>query len=309
MDIRPLTHADLAQWSELLAAAFQRPQAEMCALLGWMLTGYRLTAYGAWDSDRLAAQYSCIYTSLYVPGGFQHTLAGMSVNMATHPDYRGRGLIKQVSQPVYETLAAEGVAAGVGFSNAEGVQVDRHSKGYGYRVVGRLVPYAALVPPRRQRTHTLQLSDTFCDHTQGFSWNRERICFSASACTVIQRFAHHPFRQYRFGIWEDSGQLCGVVVDRRVRGGVSLIAAHCTVEYSLRELLHRWLSSLEGERFVHLLASPNSSVRAALHAITPCIPLPYSRHPYYLTAKALQADTSPAFFDFARWDCIGGDIL
>jgi len=36
---------------------------------------------------------------------------------------------------------------------------------------------------------------------------------------------------------------------------------------------------------------------------------PISRSPYYLTVKPLCDDTPAALFDFAAWDCMGGDIL
>jgi hypothetical protein len=39
------------------------------------------------------------------------------------------------------------------------------------------------------------------------------------------------------------------------------------------------------------------------------LPVPYSRSPYYLTAKPLTADLPAGFMDFRHWDCVGGDIL
>jgi hypothetical protein len=308
VDIRPLTHEDCPQWSALLAAAFQRPQTEMGALLGWMHAGYRMVAYGAWNGDTLAAQYSCMIVSLRIPDVWQPVRVGMSVNMATHPDYRGQGLIKQVSRPVYDTLAAEGVSAGVGFSNAAGVKVDRHSKGYGYRVVGQLTPYIAPIPLGRKKP-MLQLADEFCVEDSGLTASDEHISFANNSCSIVHRFTHHPFRRYKFGIWYEKNRLAGVVVYRPLRGGVSLMAAYTARDYPLTELLSRWMNSLQGAYFLHFAASPNASMLNALKKLTMCVPLPYSRHPYYLTAKPLQENTSHGLFDFAQWDCVGGDIL
>ncbi|MEZ4646792.1 MAG: GNAT family N-acetyltransferase [Chloroflexota bacterium] len=80
-----------------------------------MQQGDGLLAWGAWDGARLAAQYSCLLTSLRLPGTEEPARVGMSINMAVHPDYRGQGLIKQVSQPV---LCGAG---GVGWRGWRGV--------------------------------------------------------------------------------------------------------------------------------------------------------------------------------------------
>src|SRR5690349_13675851 len=138
MNIMPLSPEHHPACADLLAASFGRTSAEMSQLLRYLYAGYSVIAWGAWDGDRLVAQYSCLLTSLNVPGMDVPMLVGMSVNMAVHPDYQGRGLIKQIAQPVYQAVGEQGGMAGVGFSNAAGVKVDRRSKGYGYQVIGQM---------------------------------------------------------------------------------------------------------------------------------------------------------------------------
>jgi hypothetical protein len=58
-----------------------------------------------------------------------------------------------------------------------------------------------------------------------------------------------------------------------------------------------------------MLTTPASSLLRALKKTAVSIRLPYSRTPYYLTAKPLCAHTPTSLFDMARWDCIGGDVL
>src|SRR5688572_13913071 len=105
MRIALLTLDDIHPWAKLLAASFGRQTDEMEQLLTYFYAGHSLIAYGAWDGKRLAAQYCCPMMSLHVPGIASSLQAGMSVNMTTHPDYRGRGLIKQLATPTYEAVA------------------------------------------------------------------------------------------------------------------------------------------------------------------------------------------------------------
>lgn len=323
MEIRPLTLADSPDWAALLAAAFDRSPSDMARLLAWLHLCYPMIAYGVWAGDVLAAQYSCLVHQVRLPRRLSASqpqesndilLVGMSVNMATHPAHRGRGLIKHASRPVYDALLRMGAAAGVGFSNAEGVQVDRKSKGYGYRVVGRLTPTIALLhPSARRRASPLTLSDQWdqtADHLPISA--PDRLHFIHTPEMLRHRFAGHPFRTYQFGVWHEDGQARGIVVFRLTRllglPGASLLAA---AGDDLPQLLRHWSVTLahKGVRVVHLLSTPHAQLRSALGQIAVCLPQPISRNPYYLTAKPLSDHTAEALFTLDHWDCVGGDVL
>jgi hypothetical protein len=312
MEFAALTPADCDAWASLLAVSFERTTADMEGLLGWLIQGWPLVAWGAWDGDRLAAQYSCRIVHVCAPGYDVPMPVGMSINMAVHPDYRGQGLIKHVARPVYETIAEQGGIAGVGFSNAEGVKVDLKSKSYGYRVVGKLS--SALVWLSRPRGITaLTLTDDWPNDLPDFApAPSNQIRFVVNGDSLRHRFAHHPFRRYHFGVWREGADTRGLVVYRPVQygpvRGAALLAVYGEDE---PELLRRWTAALhrEGRHFVHVLTTPGASVRAILPTLGRVIQLPYSRTPYYLTAKPLEAIFTKPLFDFSQWDCIGGDIL
>ncbi|MDZ4767184.1 MAG: hypothetical protein SGI73_21795 [Chloroflexota bacterium] len=232
--------------------------------------------------------------------------------MAVHPDFRGRGLIKHVAHPVYEMVKARGGVAGVGFSNAAGVRADRRSRTYGYQVVGRMVSSGAWLSDVR-RAPLLELSDTLdvslC--ADGFS-APGGIHFEQTPLSLYHRYRCHPFRRYRFGIWREGEQVCGVVVYRPVaRFGIRAMALLGAHSVDLPELLRRWAATIRraGVSFAHLLTSPDAPMRAALARIEPCIALPRSRTPFYLTVKPLTDAFPLELMDFARWDCMGGDVL
>ncbi|MBI5564543.1 MAG: GNAT family N-acetyltransferase [Chloroflexi bacterium] len=311
MQLRALTLDDCEPWAELLSLAFDRSGSEMVQLLHWMNTGHDLIAWGAWDGSRLVAQYCSMLTALLLPHAASLACVGLSVNLAVHPEYRGRGLVKQVARPVYAALAELGGVAGVGFSNAAGVQVDRHSTGYGYRVVGQLRPRLIWLRPTAAEPLTLtdrwpaapvQINLPVDDH----------IRFATSEALIQHRFTHHPFRRYCFGVHSVEREVRGLVVYRPIRvgpfAGVSLLGAYAA---DVSGLLKRWASALRanGIYFVHALITPASTLRSALRAIGVDVVLPYTRSPYYLTVKPLTARTPDELLNFARWDCAGGDIL
>lgn len=78
----------------------------------------------------------------------------LCIDMATHPQYRGKGLISKLSQKVYEDVLKSSAIFSIGFSNDQGVLVDRNAKGYGYVVVGAFSKYIKIVI--RQTKSSLQ---------------------------------------------------------------------------------------------------------------------------------------------------------
>lgn len=316
MDIRPLTLTDRLAWSHLLAVSFARQPAQMEQLLQHFYGERQLVAWGAWDGDNLAAQYSCLLTKLWLPNCAELQTVGMSINMAVHPNYRGRGLIKQVSWPVYDEVRERGGIAGVGFSNAEGVKVDKRSKGYGYRVVGKMVSVLALISKRRWKKRpfspSIELTTTWPASLINVPHSSDKIHFVTTPATLQQRFGTHPFRAYQFGVQHGANDVEGVVVYRPfTRWGVSGVSLLTAYGADLPQLVSGWLQVLSnnGLYFVHMATSPNATLYQILKQQSRCFPIYRTRTPYFLTAKPLLNDTFTTLFDFDQWDCLGGDIL
>lgn len=312
MEVRQVTTKDVDQWAGLLALTFDRTIGDMKKLWAWLNSGYQVFAWGAWDGDRLVAQYSCLQSTILLPHCKEPRSIGISTNMAVHPDYRGTGLIKAVSQPVYESLLAAGAVAGIGFSNSEGVKVDRHSKSYGYQVVGRLAIKLMWPLPRLDHKE-ITFSGTWPESRWvDTSQSKASIRFNSTPQMIHHRYALHPFRTYRFGFWQEHDEIRGLVVDRPAYvgsvKGVSLLAAYGD---NLNEVLRRWIAGVKSQdaKFIHFIATPFSSILASLKSIGTCWTLPYSRSPHYLTVKPLCEELRPLLTSFNHWDCIGGNIL
>jgi len=311
MKFAPLTLSDISPWATLLAAAFNRPTEQMAQLLHFLQPETNLVAWGAWDGPTLAAQYSCLLRPLFLPSSQQTVPVGLSINMAVHPNYRGRGLVKQVANPVYEALAARGVVAGAGFSNAAGVQVDKRSAGYGYSVVGRLRPYLLWLRSQKY-SPDFYLTEQWPDTTFLPVERETAVQFAWTPDSLKHRFACHPFRRYRFGIWRQRNCVVGIVVYRPIRlwglPAVALLAAHGV---DLPGLLQRWVGAIvaSGFRLAHLVGTPTSSTIEVLRKTAVCLPQPFSRNPYYLTLKPLTPSLPQTIFCFENWSCLGGDVL
>jgi GNAT superfamily N-acetyltransferase len=312
MEFRPLELSDRVTWARLLAVCFDRSPAQMESLLAWFHAGFPLVTMGAWDGETLVAQYNCRLLELRVSGVAHPVPAGMGLNMAVDPEYRKRGLLDQVATPVHERLAARGCVAGVGFSSAGGLAVTRASTHYAYDVLG---PMVSLVVPvvRGRHPEPLVVRDAWPDIPVALSdGDDDLVRYEASEAGLRHRFAEHPFRRYRFATRERGGVVDGLVVFRetRLRGvpALSLLGVHGR---DPRGLLGAFAATMRSVRrpVVHVLLTPCSPLRGALREIGPEIPLPFSRNPYHLIARALQPDAPRVLFDLQCWDCTGGDIL
>jgi len=233
---------------------------------------------------------------------------GMSMNMAVHPDHRGRGLIKLVSAPVYDAVKAVGGVMGLGFSNAVGVKVDRHSKGYGYQVIGQMRPSFHLLGGHP--TDGLTLHDHFptaplcIDAHPPTGWH-----FAKTEAYLRTRYGAHPFRRYQYGVWQKAGQVLGVVVYRRASLlGMPTAAVLEVVGGDSAGLIARWSATMRGRGVwvAHLLSTPSAAVRRTFGAtLAPVV----ARTPSYLTIKPLSDGLPTAAWSLATWDFVGGDVL
>lgn len=312
MEFAPLSLEDSKPWAALLATSFDRLPVQMEQLLFWFHNGFKLVAWGAWDGPRLVAQYNCRLLELELPGRPQLLQAGMGLNMAVHPEYRGQGLLDKVSRPVHERITEMGCVAGVGFSNALGAKVSRSSSHYDYTVLGKMISTLIWLS-RRRVSETITLSDQWPTNPLSFARPDDSyIRYAVTPDSIRHRFSEHPFRRYQFGIWALGEATRGIVVYRVIQigpvMGAALLAAYGD---DLGTLLQNWAATIRqtGVHFVHVLTSPGSPLRNLFGDLGTHVSLPYSRSPYYLIARRLISDAPSVLFDLARWDCTGGDIL
>lgn len=103
--------------------------------------------FNAWAGDTLAAHYVVIPCGVMWKG--VPVKAALSLNTATHPDHRGRGLFVRLATLTYETAAAQGYHHVFGVGNSQST----HGlvKKLGFQLVGRLEARLSVLLPRYQR--------------------------------------------------------------------------------------------------------------------------------------------------------------
>ncbi|KLN62638.1 hypothetical protein WH96_01320 [Kiloniella spongiae] len=129
----------------------------------------KVVGFDAWDKDTLAAHYSTIPIRWSFAGTERKGL--LSLNTATHPDYRGKGLFTKLADETYKT------ATELGYEFVIGVANNNSTSGFIKKLDFTLVtPLDARIGigtfPRKTR-HTLNHSESLIRHCwtqQSFSW-------------------------------------------------------------------------------------------------------------------------------------------
>jgi len=75
----------------------------------------KLVGYNAYSGNTLAAHYACIPTEVVLHG--QRTLALLSLNTATHPDYQGNGLFKKLARKTFTLAESLDFSCVIGVAN------------------------------------------------------------------------------------------------------------------------------------------------------------------------------------------------
>lgn len=121
MDFRPVetTPEALARYEQLLLACFPGSDKFKPAYLSWLYDQNpdgKVVGYDAWEGDQLAAHYVTVPATAHVAG--EDTKVLLSLNTATHPDHRGKGLFPKLADATYKAGAEQGFDACYGVANA-----------------------------------------------------------------------------------------------------------------------------------------------------------------------------------------------
>lgn len=154
----------LQSFTELLDKSFDIEGKDKKELVQWKLfsdyhKGKTITYIALDETDIVASQYTNL--PVRIAFGDQIYSSMICVDMATDPNHRGKGLITKLSQKVYEEVAKNKYDFTIGFSNDNGLKVDKNASNYGYKVVGRFVRYFKVVIYRKNINSKIILTDHF----------------------------------------------------------------------------------------------------------------------------------------------------
>lgn len=137
----------LGSFENLIKTSFPLQSSDVHKLVEWKFLTLRanrkaVSYVAVSPKGQVVSQYSNIPITI---SHEKNRYKGMvCADMATLPDHRGQGLISKLSKKVYEEVSKK-TDVSIGSSNALGVQVDRNSSGYGYRIVGEFTQYIKFI--------------------------------------------------------------------------------------------------------------------------------------------------------------------
>jgi GNAT superfamily N-acetyltransferase len=141
--------------------------------------------FDAWDGNRAVAHYVCIPLQAQIQSSSPRKIL-LSLNTATHPDYRGKGLFVKLALQTYALAAEQNYDAVIGVANANSTHgfVNR----LGFQLVTPLSVRMGIGPLHIDAVALLEgASDLICN------WSREAIGWRLA----------NPYRQSRFIFQKD----------------------------------------------------------------------------------------------------------
>jgi GNAT superfamily N-acetyltransferase len=199
-----LTKEDIPELARLLEETIGVQTRNKQTLLEWKyfhpFLEKRTISYSAKTSEgKIVSHYCNLLLKL------QHNkttiYATLCTDMATQKDHRGKGLISQLSKRVYEEVEKQGYLLSLGYSNKDGVKVDRNAKGYKYQIVGNFTVYLKLVINVSRHTHRLQEITNFLEKTINISPLTYSVEKSKEYLTW--RYLKKPENTYKIYITQD----------------------------------------------------------------------------------------------------------
>jgi hypothetical protein len=133
LTILPIRQSAISEYCELLSKSF-RGFTPTVAYLNWLYFENPrglVFGYDAYDGDKLVAHYACIPIKV---NAYTHNSL-LSLNTATHPDYRGRGLFRALANKTFDS-ASSTFANVIGVANSK--SVSGFTKHLGFSSIGNL---------------------------------------------------------------------------------------------------------------------------------------------------------------------------
>lgn len=142
------------------------------------------------------------YTNLPLSINYLHKSyqAMICTDMCTDKNYRGKGLISKLSSKVYNEVYKNKYDFSIGFSNDEGINVDKHSANYGYVIVGKFVRYFKIVLTRKKVKYLLKKTSIINKNLDNYS---KYLKINKDHDYLLWRYLRKPKSEYDvYGILE-----------------------------------------------------------------------------------------------------------
>lgn len=306
--IRKITKSNINELSLLIDKTFNLKTNHKKKLVDWKFfepNNKYLYAYGAYDGKNLVSFYSD--KVMLTTNGKKKYKSTICLDMCTHPDYRRKGLITLLSKSVYKKIKEGDFDFSFGFSNENGVKVDKYSKNYGYSVIGQFKTLRKLLIPKfnKSRLKVDELSD--------LQELRKLVVKNYLQILPNQEYLNWRFKDNSFlkkcrylKISNGTSDIGYAIVEHKKRGvGILKIIASTSKDYKNIINAISTYYSRKGKIYISITILPNNFWKNLLEKAKF---LPFVKNEkYFFTVyphKKINKVNSPE-----NWILMGGDIL
>lgn len=213
-ELKKYSSKNLKSLIELLNESFSLENKDQIGLVNWkyfdsFLENKTIT-YIALEKNQVVSHYTNIPVSISLDKKIFNSL--ICTDMATRHGYRGQGLISQLSAKIYAEVQQRDFDFSIGFSNDEGVKVDKYAGNYGYKVVGKFVRYFKVVLTRKKIAVKLAKINTFDDSL--FNRSSEFLKIRKDIAYLNWRYFKKPNSEYECYQILEADKAIGYVVLR-----------------------------------------------------------------------------------------------
>lgn len=235
----------------------------------------------------------------------------LSTDAAVDRNHRGKGLMSKMASLLYKDVRDNGYDFSFGYPNEVGVVMDKHSKNYGYRIVGKFVKYITFVFIQRNVSYSLSrvpssdlLEDLESEYGNFLTIKKDK----AHLCWRYFKKPNNDYRIYRINF---RGKIVGYVVLRFTRFKCYVYDI-ITSDIKLKHLKNVFYAIEnkaldENARFVVYSVLDNAYWQKLFRF--PYVKKFYDRSHYYFSIHHHNGIIDPNIFNKDKWILMSGDIL
>lgn len=306
----PFTKQYFTQLVALITDSFKIKNEENERLIEWklfdpFLLNRTITYIALTQDNQVVGHYSNVPVTIEKD---DQDYKGMAcIDMTTHPEHRRRGIISELAKRVYKDVVDQGYDLSIGFSNSEGVQVDKNASGYGYVIVGAFAQYAKFKIFSIKTPYKLSpITEIHPTHGTAFYYQVKK-----DAEYLKWRYLKKP--GYRYDLFEVVNAIEETSVVLRIVGR-KLYLYDIVTPVTSNEHIKSVISAVENyalSKGIHIVVIPvvDNMFWKKVLVKNGFRKLPLTKKHFYLTVKVHNEEkVSKDIFDSNKWFIMNGDL-
>lgn len=300
--------------TKLLTQSFSIKNKDKTGLIQWKYFDSffknKSVTYIALDNhNNVVGHYSSM--PITIQSGKTTYKATLSTDAATDVNHRGKGIMSELANKLYNDLRTQGYEFSFGFPNKTGVVMDKYSKNYGYKVVGIFAGYLKFVITRKKTPHTLTKINS-PDSLKDIEYASENYCtIKKDKAYLTWRYLKKPNNEYEIYRIDHSKNIVGYAILRFTKRKAYIydIVTNRNEISDMKSILH----SIENKAL-------DRNVRLVIYNVLdneywkklfrfPYLKKVNNRNNYYFSVHIHDNRFNPSVTNKERWLLMSGDIL